>query len=108
MESKEFIFQIFLEHKDMCYDLFGKQVKKGQLVDAPENGSRTYMNYYAFTQEVLKAYRPEVAAKGKINYLVPCNPSDLSLKEQEDISEMLEAIIEIIHYAKHKRSKKHE
>ena len=75
-------------------------------IAAPENGSRTYMNYYALTQEVLKAYRPEVAAKGKSTYLVPCNPSDLSLEEQEDISEMLEAIIDTIHYAKYKRSKK--
>ena len=106
MENRELLYKIFLENKDMCIDLFAKQNLKGKLVDAPEQGSRTFMNYYGLVQAVLKAYKPEVAIRGKCNYLVGCNPSELTPEEQGDVTEMIEAIIDTIHYAKYKRSKK--
>lgn len=106
MKDKELLFEIFTNNKEKCLDLFGKQVRMGKLVDASEKGSRVYMNFYAFTQEILKAYRPEVGQQAKIGYIVACNPSDLTPEEQADITEMLEAIIDTIHYAKYKRSKK--
>lgn len=100
------IFNVFLQHKEKCLDLFGKRIRNGNIVDASEFASRMYMNYKALVQDALKAYKPQVETNGKSYYLVPCNPDELPQEEQEDVAEMLEAIIEIIHYAKHKRSKK--
>lgn len=104
--NDELIFNIFLANKDKCLDLFGKRIQNGKIVNTSECAARMYMNYKALVQDVLKAYKPEVETNGKSYYLVPCNPADLSSEEQNDITEMLEAIIEIIHYAKHRRSKK--
>lgn len=106
MENRELFYQIFLENKDMCVDLFAKQNLKGKLVDAPEKGSRTFMNYYGLVQAVLKAYKPEVKRQGKSYFLCACDASELTPEEQEDVKEMIEAIIDTIHYAKYKRSKK--
>lgn len=108
MKDKELLFEVFSQNKDKCIDLFGKQIKMGKLEDASEKGSRVYINYFAFAQEILKAYRPEAGTQEKTGYIVACNPLDLSPEEQEDITEMIEAIIDTIHYAKYKRSKKHE
>lgn len=104
--NDELIFNIFLANKDKCLDLFGKQIRKGKIVSTSKGASRIYLNYKALVQDVLKAYKPEIIANGRSYYIVPCNPDELSPEEQTDITEMLEAIIEIIHYAKHKRSKK--
>lgn len=106
MKDKELLFEIFKNNKEKCIDLFGKTIRKGQLVDTTDKGSRVYTNYFSFTQEILKAYRPEAGKQEKTGYIVACNPADLSIQEQEDITEMLEAIIDTIHYAKYKRSKK--
>lgn len=106
MKNKELLFEIFKNNKEKCLDLFGKQIKLGKLIDASEKGSRVYMNYLAFAQEILKAYKPEAGKGEKTGYIVACNPADLTLQEQEDITEMIEAIIDTIHYAKYKRSKK--
>ena len=106
MKDKELLFEIFSRNKDKCLDLFGKAIKKGKLVDASDEGSRVYLGFYFFTQEILKAYRPEAGKQEKAGYIVACNPLDLSPEEQEDITEMIEAIIDTIHYAKYKRSKK--
>lgn len=108
MKDKELLFEIFTRNKDKCLDLFGKEIKKGKLVDSSEKGSRVYLGYYFFAQEILKAYKPEAGKQEKTGYIVACNPADLTLEEQEDISEMIEAIIDTIHYAKYKRSRKHE
>lgn len=108
MKDKELLFEIFKNNKEKCIDLFGKAIRKGQLVDISDKGSRVYMNYFSFTQEILKAYKPEVGKQEKTCYIVACNPAELTPEEQEDITEMLEAIIDTIHYAKYKRSKKHE
>ena len=105
MKDKELLFEIFKANKEKCLDLFGKAVRKGQLVDISDKGSRVYMNYFSFTQEILKAYKPEVGKQEKICYIVACNPAELTPEEQEDITEMIEAIIDTIHYAKYKRSK---
>lgn len=106
MKDKELLFEIFKANKEKCLDLFGKAVRKGQLVNTSEQGSRVYINYFAFAQEILKAYKPEVGKQEKTGYIVACNPAELTPEEQEDITEMLEAIIDTIHYAKYKRSKK--
>lgn len=105
MKDKELLFEIFSRNKEKCLDLFGKQIKMGKLEDAFEKGSRVYMNYFSFTQEILKAYKPEVGKQEKTCYIVACNPAELTPEEQEDITEMIEAIIDTIHYAKYKRSK---
>ena len=108
MKDKELLFEIFSRNKEKCLDLFGKQITMGKLNDCSEKCSRVYINFYFFAQEMLKAYRPR-AGKGKeTGYIVACDPADLTLQEQEDITEMIEAIIDTIHYAKYKRSKKHE
>lgn len=106
MKDKELLFGIFSRNKEKCLDLFGKQIKMGKLEDASEKGSRVYINYFAFAQEILKAYRPEAGTQEKTGYIVACNPSDLTLEEQADVTEMIEAIIDTIHYAKYKRSDK--
>lgn len=108
MKDKELLFEIFIANKDKCVDLFGYQIKLGKLVECSEKASRVYLNYFAFTQEILKAYKPEAGTQEKTGYKVACNPSDLTLQEQEDITEMLEAIIDTIHYAKYKRRKNNE
>ncbi len=106
MKDKELLFEIFNRNREKCIDLFGKEIKLGKLVDCSEKRSRVYINYFAFTQEILKAYRPEAGNQGKTGCIVACNPDDLTLQEQEDITEMIEAIIDTVHYAKYKRSKK--
>lgn len=106
MKDKELLFEIFSRNKDKCLDLFGKQIKMGKLADCSEKGSRVYINYFAFAQEILKAYHPEAGTQEKTGYIVACNPADLTPEEQKDITEMLEAIIDTIHYAKCKGSKR--
>lgn len=106
MKDKELLFEIFSRNREKCLDLFGKQIKMGKLEDASEKSSRVYTNYFSFTQAILKAYRPEAGKQEKTGYIVACNPADLTFQEQEDITEMLEAIIDTVHYAKYRRSKK--
>lgn len=108
MKDKELLFEVFSQNKDKCFDLFGKRVKDGKIVVSSDKGSRVYINFFAFAQEILKAYRPEAGKEVKTGYLISCNPSDLTLEEQEDVKEMLEAIIDTIHYAKYKRGKNNE
>lgn len=108
MKDKELLFDIFSRNKRKCLDLFGKRIKMGKLEDASEKSSRVYINYFAFAQEILKAYKPKVGTQEKTGYIVACDPADLTPQEQEDITEMLEAIIDTVHYAKYKRRKKHE
>ena len=106
MKDKELLFEIFSRNKRKCLDLFGKRIKMGKLEDASEKSSRVYINYFAFAQEILKAYKPKAGTQEKTGYIIACDPADLTLQEQEDITEMLEAIIDTVHYAKYKRSKK--
>ena len=106
MKNKELLFEIFKNNKEKCLDLFGKQIKLGKLIDASEKGSRVYINYLAFAQEILKAYKPEAGKGEKTGYIVACSPADLTPEEKEDVTQMIEAIIDTIHYAKFKRSKK--
>lgn len=69
---------------------------------------RVYVDYIKFVHEVLKLYKAETAQIKGETYIAPCAPSQLSEEEQQDVKEMLEAIIDTIHYAKYKRSNKHE
>ncbi|MBQ2347972.1 MAG: hypothetical protein II388_06315, partial [Clostridia bacterium] len=59
-----------------------------------------------FVSEVLKIYKATTEEQNGVKIIAPCKPSQLSEQEQQDVKEMLEAIIDTIHYAKFKRSKK--
>lgn len=55
-----------------------------------------FVEFFRFASEVLTAYKPD-AFNGEWK---------ATKEEQQDVKEMLEAIIDTIHYAKKKRSKK--
>ena len=82
MKDKELLFEIFSRNKRKCLDLFGKRIKMGKLEDASEKSSRVYINYFAFAQEILKAYHPEAGKQEKTGYIIACDPADLTLQEQ--------------------------
>lgn len=105
MEDKNFLKEIFNENEQKCTDLFGTEIWYDKLQDGSRNKMRVYVDYIKFVQEVLKLYKADVADfRGEI-YITPCSPSQLSEEEQQDVKGMLEAIIDTIHYAKHKRRK---
>ena len=106
VEDKNFLKEIFNENEQKCTDLFGTEIWFGKLQDGSRNKMRVYVDYVKFVQEVLKLYKADVADFRGERYITPCAPSQLSQEEQQDVKEMLEAIIDTIHYAKFKRSKK--
>lgn len=108
MDDKNFLKEIFNENEQKCTDLFGTEIWFGKLQDGSRNKMRVYVDYIKFVQEVLKLYKADVADFRGERYITPCAPSQLSQEEQQDVKEMLEAIFDTIHYAKYKRSKKHE
>lgn len=106
MEDKNFLKEIFNENEQKCTDLFGTEIWYGKLQDGSRNKMRVYVDYIKFVQEVLKLYKADVTDFRGETYIAPCSPSQLSQEEQQDVKEMLEAIIDTIHYAKYKRSAK--
>ena len=108
IKGKDLLQKLFEKNEQKCTDLFGTEIWNGRLHDCSRNPMRVYCDYFKFAAEVLKIYKAEVYEQNGMKYIVPCKPSELSDQEQQDVQEMLEAIIEIIHYAKYKRSRKHE
>lgn len=98
--AKDLYQEIFDENEQKCTDLFGTEIWCGKL--------RVYVDYIKFVQEVLKLYKADVADFRGERYITPCAPSQLSQEEQQDVKEMLGAIIDTIHYAKYKRGKNNE
>lgn len=106
MNENEFINKIFSENKEKCTDLFSAELWDGKIQDGSRNDSRVYCDYTKFVFEIMKIYKPSVQNVDGFKYVSACNPSDLSEQEQQDVKEMIEAIIDTIHYAKYKRSAK--
>ena len=104
--AKDLLQEIFNENEQKCTDLFGAEIWFGKLQDGSRNKTRVYVDYFKFVSEILKVYRPETEDHHGIKYISPCKPSALTEQEQQDVKEMIEAIIDTIHYAKFKRSKK--
>lgn len=100
---KSIAYDLFKKHNVKISDLFGKEVKDGILIQSDSMGCTTYKNYYALFTEVMKAYKPApmVSADGE-STLGHAIPEELTEAEKKDLEEMIEAIIDIIHYAKHK------
>lgn len=100
---KSIAYDLFKKNNEKASDLFGNEIKDGVLTDADAMSCTTYKNYYALFTEVMKAYKPapHISADGEssLGYILP---EDLTKSEQKDLDEMIEAIIDIIHYAKHK------
>ena len=84
----EFFREVYITNIEKCMDLF----------DSDEIRSRdtVFAKYFEFVSEVLKVYKPDVFT---------CNEK-ATKEERQDVKEMLEAIIDTIHYAKCKRSKR--
>ena len=100
---KSIAYDLFKKNNEKASDLFGKEVKDGVLTDVDAMSCTTYKNYYALFTEVMKAYKPApmVSADGESS-LGHAIPEELTAAEKKDLEEMIEAIIDIIHYAKHK------
>lgn len=105
---KDLLQEIFNENEQKCTDLFGTEIRFGKLQDGSRNKMRVYVDYYKFCSEILKVYKPEITNDGGVKVISPCKLSQLSEQEQQDVKEMLEAIIDTVHYAKYKGVKKHE
>lgn len=105
---KDLLREIYNENEQKCTDLFGAEIWFGKLQDGSRNKMRVYCDYYKFCSEILKVYKPEITNDGGAKVISPCAPSQLSEQEQQDVKEMLEAIIDTVHYAKYKGVKKHE
>lgn len=103
-----FLREIFDKNEEKCTDLFGTEIWFGKLQDGSRNSMRVYFDYFKFVSEVLKLYKADTEELNGIKYISPCKTSELTEQEREDVEEMIEAIIDTIHYAKYKRSKKHE
>lgn len=103
---KSIAYDLFKKHNVKISDLFAKEVKDGILIQSDPMGCTTYKNYYALFTEVMKAYKPApmVSADGE-STLGHAIPEELTAAEKKDLEEMIEAIIDIIHYAKHKGEK---
>lgn len=106
MIESEFIKKIFIENKEKCTDLFSAELWDGKIQDGRRNDSRVYCDYTKFVFAIMTIYKPSVQNLNGFSYVSACNLSDLSEQEQQDVKEMIEAIIDTIHYAKFKRSKK--
>ena len=100
---KSIAYELFKKNNEKASDLFGKEVKAGVLTDADAMSCTTYKNYYALFSEIMKAYKPapNISADGEssLGFILP---EDLTKEEQKNLEEMIEAILDIIHYAKHK------
>lgn len=100
---KSIAYDLFKKNNEKASDLFGNEIKDGVLTDADAMSCTTYKNYYALFTEVMKAYKPaphiSADVESSLGYILP---EDLTKSEQKDLDEMIEAIIDIIHYAKHK------
>jgi hypothetical protein len=53
----------------------------------------------------MKIYKPDVQIINGLKYISATNPEELSEGEQQDVREMIEAVLDTIHYAKYKRRK---
>lgn len=105
---KGFIQNIFAENKEVCTDLFKTELWNGELQDGLRNDTRVYVDFYKFCFEIMKIYKPDVQTINGLKYISATNPEELSEEEQQDVREMIEAVLDTIHYAKYKRGKKHE
>ena len=88
MFERNFFREIYITNIEKCTDLFGN--------DNRMNRDSIFVEYFKFASEVLKVYQPDA-------FSGDWQPTK---DEQQDVKEMLEAIIGTIHYAKCKRSKK--
>ena len=84
----EFFREVYITNIEKCTDLFGS--------DEIRSRDTVFAKYFEFVSEVLKVYNPDVFT---------CN-DETTMEERQDVKEMLEAIIDTIHYAKCKRSKR--
>lgn len=100
---KSIAYELFKKYNEKASDLFGKEVIDGIMKDADAMSCTTYKNYYAFFTEVMKAYKPapHISSEGESS-LGHVLPEDLPYDQKKDLEEMIEAILDIIHYAKHK------
>ena len=106
---KDILREIFNENEQKCTDLFGAEIFCGKLQDVSRVKAKVYINYIKFAQEIMKRYKIVTEENDfGVKYEAPCPPSRLPAQEQQDVKEMLEAIIDIVHYAKYKGVKKHE
>lgn len=103
---KSIAYDLFKKNNVIISDLFAKEVKDGILIQSDPMGCTTYKNYYALFTEVMKAYKPapivSIHGETSLGYAIP---EELTEAEKKDLEEMIEAIIDIIHYAKHKGKK---
>ena len=88
MFGRDFFREIYITNIEKCTDLFGN--------DNRMNRDSIFVEYFKFVSEVLKVYKPD-AFNGDWQ---------ATKEEQQDVKEMLEAIIDTIHYAKCKRGKR--
>ena len=86
----EFFREVYITNKVKCLDLFGN--------DYRSNEESIFVEFFRFASEAIMLYKPNAFSD---NW-------QATPEEQQDVREMLEAIIDTIHYAKYKRSKKHE
>lgn len=105
---QDLLQEIFNENEQKYTDLFGAEIWFGKLQDGSRNTTRVYVDYFKFVSEVLKVYRPEVEEHNGVKYISPCKPSQLTKEDQQDIKEMIEAVLDTIHYAKFKGVKRNE
>ncbi len=86
--ERNFLREIYITNKGKCLDLFGN--------DYRSNEESIFVEFFKFASEAIMLYKPNAFSD---NW--QATPT-----EQQDVKEMLEAIIDTIHYAKCKRSKR--
>lgn len=88
MFERNFLREIYITNKVKCLDLFGN--------DYRSNEESIFVEFFKFASEAIMLYKPNAFSD---NW-------QATPEEQQDVREMLEAIIDTIHYAKCKGSKR--
>lgn len=86
--ERNFLREIYITNKEKCLDLFGN--------DYRSNEESIFVEFFKFASEAIMLYKPNAFSD---NW-------QATPEEQQDVKEMLEAIIDTIHYAKCKGSKR--
>ncbi len=102
---KNLAFEIFKENQKKIIDLYGYDIKDGELIRTEKTGVKTYQTYYRLFCSCLAGYKPAILQTDNGEYIGAVDPNTLPADQQEEIREMIECIIDTVYYAKHKGKK---